>query len=979
MRTSAFPACVIGAILAGYARAGEVFVGRVRELRELERALDAARAGSGATVLVAGEAGIGKTRLASELTARARDAGFEVLLGRSIDLVGTELPYQPFVEALRPLGELRRVDGQTAGSQLRVFEEALALLTDRAAARPVLLVLEDLHWADTSTLDLVVFLAHNLDDRRVLLLATYRADELSSSRAHAPACRRRPALGLGARARTRTARARRDGSAARGARRRPLLPPALTDAIVARSEGNPFFAEELLAAARRPARASSRAACATCCCSASPGSTDPTQSLLRLAAAAGRDVAYPLLRAAAGLPERDVRESLRQAVEHGVLVADRATGSFRFRHALLAEAIYATILPGEREELHARLAEELARTAAAAPAELAPHWAAAGRSAEALAASVEAAREAEAVFGLAEALAHLERALALVGLPCRTRAELMQLDLGELCTWAAELASQTGAAPRAVELARRAIELVGANDPPRAALLHESLARYLHESGRADAALAAARRAVELVPAQPPSPERAQALAALGHGLMLAWRHEESCRICLQALALARAVGARAAELRALTVLGVDLAYLGRGDQGLAQLWLALQLAEESADPIALERAYVSLTDVLMMLGRPRESARLAETALEALHRYGIDHTTLVANQIEALLAIGEWDQADAPQRRRTPRHHRQLPPHAPHHPRRVEVGRGDFDARAGAPRGRTRHPARLDRDVATYDAHVAELALWERRWTDADEAVHDGLAARALPRDRPDPRLALRRGTARAGRAGGARPRPPGRRRPPRPARPRVQAARHRSPRRRGGLSDHPQRRRLARPGRGRVRARPRPGRAPETWSEAQRTWERLERPPLAAYCRWRQAEALVAAGAPRAEATVPLREAHAVAARTRAKPLLRELELLAERARLDLAPPEAEPSDRKQGLEEILGLTPREAEVLTLVARGYTDREIAATLVISVKTASVHVSHILRKLGAPNRLEAAAIMHRLSPPQARQPESGA
>ena len=203
---------------------------------------------------------------------------------------------------------------------------------------------------------------------------------------------------------------------------------------------------------------------------------------MRLAAAAGRDVAYPLLRAAAALPERDVRESLRRAVEHGVLVAEQATGSFRFRHALLAEAIYATILPGEREELHARLAEELARSGAASPAELAPHWAAAGRSAEALAASVDAAREAEAVFGLAEAHAHLERALALWhAVP--DAAELAGLDLAELCTWAAELASHTGAAPRAVELARRAIELVGAEDPHRAALLHVRLGEYLHETG----------------------------------------------------------------------------------------------------------------------------------------------------------------------------------------------------------------------------------------------------------------------------------------------------------------------------------------------------------------------------------------------------------------------------------------------------------------------------------------------------------------
>jgi DNA-binding CsgD family transcriptional regulator len=105
------------------------------------------------------------------------------------------------------------------------------------------------------------------------------------------------------------------------------------------------------------------------------------------------------------------------------------------------------------------------------------------------------------------------------------------------------------------------------------------------------------------------------------------------------------------------------------------------------------------------------------------------------------------------------------------------------------------------------------------------------------------------------------------------------------------------------------------------------------------------------------------------------RAGPLLRELKLLAQRARLDLAPAQAAVSAGKAGLEEVLGLTSREGEVLDLVARGYTNRQIAATLVISVKTVSVHVSHILRKLGAPNRLEAAAIVHRLAPPPTGQP----
>ena len=119
-----------------------------------------------------------------------------------------------------------------------------------------------------------------------------------------------------------------------------------------------------------------------------------------------------------------------------------------------------------------------------------------------------------------------------------------------------------------------------------------------------------------------------------------------------------------------------------------------------------------------------------------------------------------------------------------------------------------------------------------------------------------------------------------------------------------------------------------------------------------------------------------MPLWEAHAVAARIGARPLLRELELLAQRARLDPAPPQPAFPKEKHGPAEILGLTAREAEVLNLLARGYTNREIAAALVISVKTVSVHVSHILRKLGVPNRLEAAATIYRLTPPPSGQSE---
>jgi DNA-binding CsgD family transcriptional regulator len=944
-------------------RGGAAFVGRVDELGELERVLEATPAASGSTVLLAGEAGIGKTRLADALACRARDKGFDVLLGRSIDLVGTELPYQPIVEALRPLGKLRPVDAQP-GSQLQVFEEALSLLGERAAAMPVLLVLEDLHWADTSTLDLVVFASHNLDGRPILLLGTYRADESSSAdrmRRLADGVRRSGSalvLEIGP-------LAHEEMEALIAAHAHRPLPPGMTDAIVGRSEGNPFFAEELVSAAgelggelpprlrdlllQRVARLD-----------------PPTQSLLRLAAAAGRDVGYPLLRASAQLPERDVRDSLRHAIEHGVLVADQADGSFRFRHALLAEAIYATILPGERDELHARLAEELARIGAAEPAELAPHWAAAGRKTEALAASVDAAREAEAVFGLAEAYTHLERALALWD-AVPDAADLTGLDLAGTCAWASRLASQVGAAPRAVELAWRAIELVGADDLHRAAVFHVYLAEYLYEIGHNEAALGTLERAVELVPVEPPSRERAYALASLAGGLMVAWRHAESLPVGEEALALARQVGAGEAEVRALTLLGGDHAYLGRAEEGLAYFRQALQLAEEIDDHWGLERVYTNLSDALYMLGRPRESARLAQAGLEVMRGYGIDSPLIVSNLIEALLTTGDWDEADrlsaAALRRLTGSF-----PYALLIVRAlVETERGDFDA-AREHFDAARITLREDRGHGLYDGWLADLALWEHRWLDADAAIREGLVqahSRAAARIRVQVCAKGLRAQAELAALARARRDDEGARDWLARAEELVSVARSAAadvstvtPMAAGWLA-------LAEAEYERACG----GAHPELWSAAAEAWDRLESPPRVAYCRWREAEALVAAGASRTEAGVPLREAHAVATSIGARPLVRKLELLAERARLDLAPP-PEARDGGGDLEESLGLTRREAEVLRLVARGYTNREIADTLVISVKTAGVHVSHILRKLGARNRREAAAIAHRLASP---------
>src|SRR6185437_15793744 len=315
-------------------------------------------------------------------------------------------------------------------------------------------------------------------------------------------------------------------------------------------EGNPFFAEELLAAAEEDNGELPRGL-RDLLLQRMDRLDERTKGVLRVAAAAGREVGYALLSATAALPDPDVRESLRRAVEHGVLVAELASGRFRFRHALLAEAIYTTILPGEREELHGRIADELARDQTAAPAELARHWAAAGRKAEALSASVQAAHQAQAVFGLAESHAHLERALELwPAVP--DAAERAGIDLAGLLTSTAELASQVGAAARAIQLQRQAIELVSRDDPARAAFFHVRLGEYLYGTGSDDIAIRVLERAVELGAAAPRSREHAYALAPLAGGLMVALRHGESVAMCERALALARDVGAGAAEVRAL-------------------------------------------------------------------------------------------------------------------------------------------------------------------------------------------------------------------------------------------------------------------------------------------------------------------------------------------------------------------------------------------------------------------------------------------
>jgi len=479
---------------SGAGRADDRLIGRVAELDRLEHAFQAASEGKGTTALIAGPAGMGKTRLAGELARRARARGATVLTGRCLDMVGAALPYLPLVEALRPLRgtpaleglpELSRLlpdsggqaplvpsaDRHAGESQLQLFEAVLTVLDRLSAAAPLVLVLEDLHWADGSTLDLFAFLAHAIHDGRILILGTWRQTAAQPDAVHRLAA----ALhGRGLASTVELGPLGQDELHALVARAGDVpLPAELTEAVCARAEGNPFFALELLAAARRGDETLPRLLEDVLLADFDRLEAQP-KAIVRVAAAAGRPVPHRLLASAMPLADTAIVEALRRAVDHGVLVPDRALGTYRFRHALIAEAAYATLLPGEREEVHQRLALALTeQPALAAAGELAEHWIAARRPVEALTASIEAARDAQAVSGLSEALRHLERVLELWEQVPHAE-EVAGVGMSGVLSWVAELAGAVARCDDEID-GRALAGVLGAGDAADAATVATQL------------------------------------------------------------------------------------------------------------------------------------------------------------------------------------------------------------------------------------------------------------------------------------------------------------------------------------------------------------------------------------------------------------------------------------------------------------------------------------------------------------------------
>jgi DNA-binding CsgD family transcriptional regulator len=548
------------------------------------------------------------------------------------------------------------------------------------------------------------------------------------------------------------------------------------------------------------------------------------------------------------------------------------------------------------------------------------------------------------------------------------------LDRVELLARAAEAAARTGTTGRAIGLLEQALgQLDRTSDPVRAATLVSRLGDHRHTVLDHAGALAAYTEAERLLAAAAPSAEQAAVLAQHAHELEALGRPQEAIPLLEDSITVARVVGARAEEALALATLACCLDSPDEVDRSIALHLEARRLAEEAGDAEILIYTYAALGKTLELAGRGQAALVDAREGYQRARQLGLEHSagSYVAFHLAwQLLAAGHWaecerftaealaiDSWDA-------------------HDLHALLGlllarRGDFAAaREQLDQARRTTPA-ADRDTAWPER--AELALWQGNDQEARAAIAEGLGWWAAPESSralsqytsPLYALALRLAADQAERAAA-------RRATDELTQIREQAASIAAELDRLvsleiPMAGHPGVRcnlLLAQAERSRLEG----ASDPERWQQAATAWERLERPFEAAYARFRQAEALLAGGTTRERAEATLRPAHNTAVTLQAEPLRREMELLAQRGRLRLQEPvdqAAMPAASSPAAS--LGLTQREAEVLVLVAEGRTNRQIGQALFITPKTASVHVSRILAKLGVAGRGEAAAIAHRL------------
>ena len=986
-----------------------VFVGRAAELRRLQAALDGAKSGAVGTVIVGGEAGVGKTRLLAEFRGRAEAAGLRFLEGGCVDLGDGARPYDPLVAALRPwlrdlpsdefdrvVGPARSAvrhlipdlgfdsddeptrDASMSSAKSALYLQVLGLIERIGADVITVIALEDLHWSDQSTRDMLRFLVRNLTDGRVVLLGTYRTDELHE---------RHPFLSL-------LAELGRSGQVERielapftsGEVRDQLAgilgrPPdrALVTRLHQRGGGNAFFTEELLAVEQRGEQRLGLTLRETLLARIGSLST-ASRHLLRVVAVAGQSARHDVLAIVTGVEPAEMAGALREAVDRYLLLAG-ADEVMQFRHGLVRDAVYDELLPGERLALHAAVAAAIETVHAASDvdaevaSELAHQWYEARDTRRALAALLDAGRAAEQMFAFGNAFAHYH--LALSCWPAATET-VEGLTRQELTMRTAEAAALAGAYRRAIDLVQEALD--AEPDRMRTGTLLERLSVYHLGSGNPDAAEPVALRALELLPAEPPSVARAQVLGVLAQALGLKCRFSESNRVAEEALATARLTGSAAAEIRALGCIGRNAAAVGGADSAVRTLREALALARSVGDFTGAAEMSIELALALHWAGDLPGACDVADEGIAESGRWGTEGYGSALRAIRGIsaLVLGRWSEAQvwiSSALERDPMGSHGVLAHGAQ--ALLDLGQGKLDSA-------TDHLELVLLMCRSFTAtaygwtdlysSIALLSIERGRPSEAIDSVRDSLARSAEPeRDvhmRVCHRLAIR---AAADLAEVARPLGDaagleealaiGREFDQRLDR-HAQLV-HALP---GGGDPHLALDTLL----GKAELSRLNGRSSAAgWAAAAAAASGLQHPYETAYSRFREAEALLQARGSRAAAKAAAVEAHLITSELGAVPLQREIERLAMRSRLDLAskPVASEGASGVAPVDRAIPfrLTRREQDVLERLTTGRTNREIAADLFISEKTASVHVSNIKAKLGARGRAEIAAIAVRL------------
>ena len=993
-----------------------VLIGRVAEMAAMDDALERAEGGAPVVVLIGGEAGIGKSRLSAEVADGARRRGDLVLEGGCVSIGAEEgLPFAPIADALRgwlrspgrapleavidpatrDLGRLvpELLTGDSAvlaatpaeWAQTRLFDAFLVLLERLGEQRPVVLIAEDLHWADRSTRDLLSFVARRLRGERVLVVGTYRSDELHRRHPLRPWLAEMERLPHVERMELPRFDADEVAELVAAIEGGDDVPSDLLDAVTRRSEGNPFFAEELLAAGTDarvlPARLRDVLL-------GRIGSlSDDAGRLLAAASLAGGPVDHELLRDVLATDDERLTAALEEATTANLIVpAGTDGGAYAFRHALLGEAVQDELLASERRRLHAAYAEALAgrptpegAAGASQLSALAVHAAAAGQVALALRASIAAARASAATSAHFEAARAYERALALWDVvPAGERpADEDHIEL----LFETSGALDTAVEPvRAREVARAAVAGVDpTREPLRAARLGERLAWATYISGDLGEATRLLQRLADSIEGRPASAEGARCLSTLATFTLYAGAYHEAAVIAERAIAMSIASGARGREVEAMGVLGAALALVGDCERGLGILGDALAKSKVVGDPIAIGMTYLGLASTLYDCDALAEAVEIGRQGSEWAR--GSRYPGFDTMPVEALVPLGRWREAEAI-----------LTSAADE----LDEGSGalwnaNFAAVIAVRSGRAADarellvPARSAKGLlsdAAFAGYLAggliELALLESRFDDARSAVDDGLGWLAEADDVRFRARVLRLGitveaeiaaTARARRAADdeATARSIGLERLERLRALLAEKDDGRSPvfaEARGNL-------RLAEAEATRLVDRP----DPAVWELGADAFRSPRRPYELAWCRFRAAEAMLALRQPRADVTAALAEARQLAVEIGARPLTEAIERLARLARItlpapdtaagadvELTPAEVAVADDHSPVSDPFGLTAREREVLTLLAAGQTNRAIADSLFISESTASVHVSNIIGKLGVSNRVEAAA-----------------